>query len=1265
LEEREMEHQSAGSSRLVCALTVAALFLLLPFAAVPPAYALSEDLEDTFASPGSRTMRVGWPGLVDDLQTLNPLLAVRDAEIFVTKVTYSTLLTRDVRNEFVGDLATKCEVLPDLMTWHIEIVETAGFYDKNVPGEQRPLTTADVMFTYWLVQNNSDINQPYAFPELPSAGGSLIESMWANGDFEMWIKLRIPYAPFLNAISVIPILPKYIWETKNWNWQNYNGTCPPCVGSGPWYYGLDGPPDGYSVVLYENPEWFATEEYGWQLHVDTLVLRSESEDSNLMNYLSLGSDVMTRITPAQYIGGGLGGTKWQSSQGFVFEFNMNQLTEENRDLYDIPGPTSYNNQLLLDPVVKLALQMSVDKDEFVTDVLYGLGKPADTLMPEVSPWRYDYGGVDAPPGEEEISFDPVAARMMLYDNGWRYRLTGTEILPEDPDYCTYYPLSRSGVTDTLHFRYITPNTQSYFAAGAQLIRQDAASTGISLVLSVEPIMVMNSAWGTADYDTWLWHWEFTPTSEPSVDVMHHLTTDAIGVWSDVYWSNASYDALYNNSILAVDPGVRKLVLDEMQRMAYLHSGCWPVAWMDSLYAAQSVSPDFWQNFGNWTESYPLVIDSGYPWLFTQVYPLDNPAPQIVNWIECYEGLTTTPIPFDATVVDEGPPSALEYMWNFGDGTKSPWMSSASIEHLYSEDGYYDVWLIVKEMDTLDGFISSEKATVCITGTNTAPHGLAFTYEPSDPDNGTLIHFNGTAVDDDGDPLVYSWDFGDGSTAQGQNVTHQFIVGSQTYTVTMYVDDGHVSHPGGVRPASTTRLVTVTENTAPTIVVQDEPFVQKNVPFLFRAYAYDPDVRDTLRFTWDWGDLSDPSVTTTDTAWHTYSRGTYTLTVWCDDLTGLDGHNQSDTAIIMVAPTPNYAPVIEAFYVSNEMPAVEETVTFYGYVTDRDNDLCTYTWDFGDTNTDVSVQTEVNSMLSIEHTYMSEGLFLAYLTVTDQVVTVEVMDPVTIYVLPPANVPPEVDPLPEVHATVGVPQEFTATATDDDGDPLTYTWDFHDGTPLQVGNPVMHTYEVVSGEFGMLYTVYVDDGYGGTHNVSVNGIAFVVLPMVTLDLVVGWNLVTIPFADSDYTAGTVGLGNGDIIYGYNPTMGFYDTMFIVGVFPPEADFPLVPLVGYWVYANSPVTLELEGRVVAADRAIDVPTSGGWVLVGVPSGVDGVMASELVAMYSGSVDAVFAYNPALGFYDKFYVPGVPELDFVITPGMGLWMHCLSDGDLSYVP
>ncbi|HEX9908868.1 MAG TPA: PKD domain-containing protein [Thermoplasmata archaeon] len=943
-------------------------------------------VDDAAAAPGDRTLRIGYVALMDTLQTLNPFVYTWGTEGIMIWTCYSTLLTHDVNQNVIGDLALEWDSTPDGLQWHVKIVNNAKFYNRlETNGGNHPLTAADVIYTFMTFQETTPNNLQYFFPQMPGQTERLIESMWSVGDYDIYFKLRGQYAPFLIALATIPILPSYIWSQYNpltFDTYDMGNGIPPLVGSGPYYYGLDDEsPTTGAVELRESPTWFAREQYGYDVKPSLILFKDETDPTAQAHFLDYSNDFWVSPNGDQYVP--LADTssvdKFHSSQGYVWEFNMNQLSLADRDLYGIGGPQDYNNQLLLDPTVKLALQMSIDKSYIADEILEGLASPSDSLIPSVSPWHYVYG---SEPGDVPIPFDPAGARALLNAAGWTYNTAGVS----NP---SATPLCKQGGSDPLSFRYITPNTDPKYHDASLRIDEWAAQAGVDLVYTgASTSAYMNGAWYSADYDTWLWNWWFGPSDDPSADVMQVLTTEAIGSWSDVYWSDPTYDALYYESLSTMTFDGRKALLDEMQRMAYEDSGCWPAVNVDNLYAAQTVPAaygDRWTNWGNWTNYYTLCPDSSgpaYPWLWIQMYPLDNVAPQISGFTTDYEGDVVSPVRFTGSVVGE---TSVEFRWNFGDGTYSPWTtwsSGAYVDHQYAEDGIYKAYFMVRESSGLDAFMSSAKASVTIIDdSNTPPRNLVISTEPLGPDEGTLVYINGTAIDDQLDPMTFSWNFGDGTTGFGQQVTHQFTQGLPSYTITMYVDDGHLSQLP--RPVSTTKLLGVGPNQPPTISVQDETAADKD-GWWFTITASDSNPRDRLRFTWDWGDGDPVSVTTTQTAYHVYKFvRTFTLTVYADDLTGLSGHNVSDTGLINSVRTgANHVPKITLFTVTNQFPLTGEVVTFTGTGTDDDGDLLMYTWNFGDGNTATDVQSVSNTTLTVTHAYMDDGIYQAYLSVYD-------------------------------------------------------------------------------------------------------------------------------------------------------------------------------------------------------------------------------------------------------------------------------------------
>ncbi len=140
---------------------------------------------------------------------------------------------------------------------------------------------------------------------------------------------------------------------------------------------------------------------------------------------------------------------------------------------------------------------------------------------------------------------------------------------------------------------------------------------------------------------------------------------------------------------------------------------------------------------------------------------------------------------------------ISYSWDFGDGTTG---SGKVIDHTFTTKGIYKVTLTVTDSDGKKGTIYHNVQALSLP-----PHAL-FTYYPYMTPTGDPVTFDASdSYDPDGEIVSYLWDFGDGTTGNGETTEHIYTSagGSGTqYPVTLTVIDDD-----GVR-SSTTKYVHV-------------------------------------------------------------------------------------------------------------------------------------------------------------------------------------------------------------------------------------------------------------------------------------------------------------------------------------------------------------------------------------------------------------------------------------------------------------------------
>lgn len=148
-----------------------------------------------------------------------------------------------------------------------------------------------------------------------------------------------------------------------------------------------------------------------------------------------------------------------------------------------------------------------------------------------------------------------------------------------------------------------------------------------------------------------------------------------------------------------------------------------------------------------------------------------------------------PAPLEVTYTNRSLGNPTSFFWEFGDGSNStsqdpqhtyyiPGVYSVSLRAINSQSGGYGVWK--KAVTVTDGLVPMPTPTP-VPGVINA----AFTATPLNGTSPLNVQFQDQST---GNPVQWSWDFGDGRASSLQNPLHQYT-SSGSYTVSLLVQNG--------------------------------------------------------------------------------------------------------------------------------------------------------------------------------------------------------------------------------------------------------------------------------------------------------------------------------------------------------------------------------------------------------------------------------------------------------------------------------------------
>ncbi|MEM7510067.1 MAG: PKD domain-containing protein, partial [Bacteroidota bacterium] len=433
---------------------------------------------------------------------------------------------------------------------------------------------------------------------------------------------------------------------------------------------------------------------------------------------------------------------------------------------------------------------------------------------------------------------------------------------------------------------------------------------------------------------------------------------------------------------------------------------------------------------------------------------DNICPQAVIVTNNQTGTAPLSIIFDGTSSTDADGLITSFVWRFGDGDTA---AGPDVSHTYETAGVFTAILEITD----DGGCRVSDSLAITVSPPPSPPSVNCSANPESGIAPLEVSLSASGADSDGFIVSYDWDFGDGNSGSGENVTHTYAEGTYIAEVIATDNDG----------LSDTCVAFIAVGAAP----NQPPSVSCNASVLtgspplsinFSSLASDTD-GTIASYEWAFGD---GNTSTAQNPIHIYqAEGNYLASVVATDD---EGARDTCELSISVQAGVNSPPTLSCLpdKTSGKAPL---TINFSADASDSDGTIASYRWEFGDGGS--------STLEDPSHTFSDAGTYNVRLVVKDNVGDSAVC---TNTITVTANQCPS--PSIQANPTSGViPLEVSfdaSNSTDPDGTIVSYIWNFGDGD-TGMGETTSHTY-TEAGNFLATLTVTDNDNCSETANISI-------------------------------------------------------------------------------------------------------------------------------------------------------------------------------------
>ncbi|CAM3793408.1 ABC transporter substrate-binding protein [Nocardioides marinus] len=467
--------------------------------------------------------------MLNEVDSFNPFLGIEVESYEMWALTYDYLIDFDVDDLSVGPaLATSWETSEDGLEWTFTLRDDVTWSDGEV------LDAEDVAYTYGEV--------------IDRGPGSATWRSWLSGVTAVeatdptTVVLTLERPNSVLPMLPIPILPEHVWgditdeEMRSFAAEPADGR--PVVGSGPFRL-VEGTAGGSTYRFEANDDYWKGAP-----HVDELVFRVfKSEDPAVQALIKGEVDYVEGISALQVkaLEGRAGVTAQNADTPGFDEISFNAGSVD----LDTGEPIGDANPAVLDPAFRFALSLAVDRQQLVDTVYQGAGRTGSTIIPPGYPtfhWE---------PPAEDLAHDPERAAALLDEAGYTVGADGLRTLPDGSPLGTLRLFARADSSTST-------DVMAYFA-------EWLADLGIVSEVTTVESSKLTDVILAGEFDAFEWGWfvDADPTS-----MLSYMTCDQRGGWSDSWYCDEEYDALFEQQGSELDAAARAGQIQQMQQILF-------------------------------------------------------------------------------------------------------------------------------------------------------------------------------------------------------------------------------------------------------------------------------------------------------------------------------------------------------------------------------------------------------------------------------------------------------------------------------------------------------------------------------------------------------------------------------------------------------------------------------------------------------------------------------------------------------------------------